>query len=103
MYNGIYFQSTLFRDGRLGTDSLGRVCPLHSNWGVMRGNVVHSNERFGWYPGALARQAGRCAGCQHVREGRIHRGRGLKTFTAAPIYVFPQHAPCTPRPEAIAG
>jgi hypothetical protein len=59
MYNGIYFQSTLFRDGRLGTDSLGRVCPLHSNWGVMRGNVVHSNERFGWYPGALARQAGR--------------------------------------------
>lgn len=50
MYNGIYFQSTLFRDGRLGTDSLGRVCPLHSSWGVMRGNVVHSNQRFGWYP-----------------------------------------------------
>lgn len=51
MYNGIYFQSTLFRDGRLGTDSLKRVCPLHSSWGVMRGNVVHSNQRFGWYPG----------------------------------------------------
>lgn len=53
MYNGIYFQSTLFRDGRLGTDSLKRVCPLHSSWGVMRGNVVHSNQRFGWYPGAF--------------------------------------------------
>lgn len=46
-YNGIYFQSTLFKDGRLGTDSLSRVCPMHSNWGVMRGNVVHSNQRFG--------------------------------------------------------
>jgi len=50
MYNGIYFQSTLFKDGRLGTDSLKQVCPLHSSWGVMRGNVVHSNQRFGWYP-----------------------------------------------------
>jgi hypothetical protein len=50
MYNGIYFQSTLFRDGRLGTDSLNRVCPSHSSWGQMRGNVVHSNQRFGWYP-----------------------------------------------------
>jgi hypothetical protein len=49
-YNGIYFQSSLFNDGRLGTDSLNRVCPMHSNWGVMRGNAVHSNQRFGWYP-----------------------------------------------------
>lgn len=55
MYNGIYFQSTLFSEGRLGTDSEGRVCPLHSNWGVMKGNVVHSNQRFGWYPGAWAK------------------------------------------------
>lgn len=52
-YNAIYFQSTEFKDGRLGTDSLGRVCPIHSAWGRVKGNVCHSNQRFGFYPGSL--------------------------------------------------
>lgn len=49
-YNGIYTQSTTFGAGRYGTPSLGKVCPVHSPFGIMRGNVCHSNQRFGWYP-----------------------------------------------------
>jgi hypothetical protein len=49
-YNGIYFQSTIFANGRLGTDSNMKVCPVHSNWGVIKNNVCHSHQRFGWYP-----------------------------------------------------
>ena len=46
-YNGIYFQSTMFKDGRIGTDSLHRVCPIHSAWGQVKGNVCHSNRDLG--------------------------------------------------------
>lgn len=37
-------------DGRTGTDSLGRICPIHSKWGTIKGNVCHSHQRFGFYP-----------------------------------------------------
>ena len=37
-------------DGRLGTDSINKVCPIHSNWGIVRDNVCHSHQRFGFYP-----------------------------------------------------
>jgi hypothetical protein len=49
----------LFKTGRLGTDSLARICPIHSAWGMVKGNVCHSNQRFGFYPVRLAPQAGR--------------------------------------------
>jgi len=61
-YNGIYFQSTHFSQGRPGTDDYHKVCPMHSTFGTISGNVVHSCGRFGWYPDTnYPRKVGRSA------------------------------------------
>ena len=50
-YNGIYFQSTLFLNGRQSEPaSFHKVYPLSNPIGTIRSNVCHSCYRFGWYP-----------------------------------------------------
>ena len=46
--NGLFLQSTAFVLGR--NSAQGKVRPMHSRFGTIRGNVFHSNQRFGFYP-----------------------------------------------------
>ena len=46
-YNGIFTQTSLFPEGRGA--AAGKVCTQHAPLGTFKGNVCHSNERFGFY------------------------------------------------------